>query len=129
VSSANRRSEEATCSSREQQPSGFGRYTNGDTLYSFQGFDSVERKESEFAGRSPIVTRAHVCMNQHAEIVQIQKVITIHTERHESKEAQEVQRDRTSVVHRRGHRRTGQYLCGRTASRWRHQVLEGGIDR
>jgi acyl dehydratase len=58
---------------------------DGDTLYSFQGFSDVELKESEFAGRSLIVTRSHVQMNQRAEIVQIQKVITIHTERHESK--------------------------------------------
>ena len=58
---------------------------DGDTLYSFQGFESVEAKESEFAGRSLIITRSQVQMNQRAEIVQIQRVITIHTERHESK--------------------------------------------
>lgn len=57
----------------------------GDTLYSFEGFHDVEIKESEFAGRSLIVTRIHVEFNQRAEIVQIQKVLTIHTERHESK--------------------------------------------
>lgn len=58
---------------------------DGDTLYSFQGFDNVELKESEFAGRSLIITRAHVYMNQRAEVVSLQKVITIHTERHEAK--------------------------------------------
>lgn len=58
---------------------------DGDILYSFQGFESVEEKESEFAGKSLIVTRSHVQMNQRAEVVQIQRVITIHTERHESK--------------------------------------------
>lgn len=58
---------------------------DGDAVYSFQGFDNVELKESEFAGRSLVVTRIHVQFNQRAEIVQIQRVITIHTERHESK--------------------------------------------
>jgi acyl dehydratase len=58
---------------------------DGDTLYSFQGFDKVEEKQSEFAGRSLIVTRIHVQFNQRAEVVQTQRVITIHTERHESK--------------------------------------------
>ncbi|GAC70346.1 FAS1-like dehydratase domain-containing protein [Gordonia soli] len=58
---------------------------DGDTIYSFEGFDDVELKESEFAGRSLVVTRIHVQFNQRAEVVQIQRVITIHTERHESK--------------------------------------------
>ncbi|PPJ25783.1 acyl dehydratase [Nocardia nova] len=64
---------------------------DGDTLYSFQGFSDVELKESEFAGRSLIVTRSHVQMNQRAEVVQVQKVITIHTERHESKKRKKYQ--------------------------------------
>ncbi|MDT2005507.1 acyl dehydratase [Rhodococcus opacus] len=58
---------------------------DGDAVYSFQGFDNVEIKESEFAGRSLVVTRIHVQFNQRAEIVSIQRVLTIHTERHESK--------------------------------------------
>lgn len=58
---------------------------DGDVLYSFQGFENVEEKQSEFAGRSLIVTRIHVQFNQRAEVVQTQRVITIHTERHESK--------------------------------------------
>ncbi|MEE2057187.1 FAS1-like dehydratase domain-containing protein [Rhodococcus artemisiae] len=58
---------------------------DGDTLFSFQGFEKVEEKQSEFAGRSLIVTRIHVQFNQRAEVVQTQRVITIHTERHESK--------------------------------------------
>jgi acyl dehydratase len=58
---------------------------DGDTIHSFQGFEKVELKESEFAGRSLIVTRIHVQFNQRAEVVQTQRVITIHTERHESK--------------------------------------------
>ena len=57
----------------------------GDTLYQFQGFEDVEVKESEFAGRSVIITRAHVRMNQRAEVVSVSRVIAIHTERHEAK--------------------------------------------
>ncbi|MGW0023220.1 FAS1-like dehydratase domain-containing protein [Rhodococcus sp. NPDC003383] len=58
---------------------------DGDTLYSFRGFENVELKESEFAGRSLIITTINVQFNQRAEVVQTQRVISIHTERHESK--------------------------------------------
>lgn len=58
---------------------------DGDTIYAFHGFEKVELKESEFAGRSLFVTRVHVQFNQRAEVVQAQRVLTIHTERHESK--------------------------------------------
>ncbi|WP_280484373.1 FAS1-like dehydratase domain-containing protein [Nocardia cyriacigeorgica] len=58
---------------------------DGDVLYSFRGIETVEEKTSEFAGRSVIVTHLHAQFNQRAEIVQTQRVITIHTERHESK--------------------------------------------
>ncbi|MGC5255694.1 FAS1-like dehydratase domain-containing protein [Gordonia sp. DT218] len=58
---------------------------DGDTIYAFHGFEKVELKESEFAGRSLFVTRIHVQFNQRAEVVQAQRVLTIHTERHESK--------------------------------------------
>lgn len=58
---------------------------DGDVLYSFRGTEKVELKESEFAGRSLIITGLNVQFNQRAEVVQTQRVITIHTERHESK--------------------------------------------
>jgi len=58
---------------------------DGDALYSFRGFENVELKESEFAGRSLIITTINVQFNQRAEVVQTQRVISIHTERHESK--------------------------------------------
>lgn len=64
---------------------------DGDILYSTQGFENVEVKESEFAGRSVIVTRLHIQFNQRAEVVQTQRVITIHTERHESKKRNKYQ--------------------------------------
>ncbi|MEU5841494.1 MaoC family dehydratase N-terminal domain-containing protein [Rhodococcus sp. NPDC047139] len=58
---------------------------DGDTLYAFHGTEKVEEKQSEFAGRSLIITGLQVQFNQRAEVVQTQRVITIHTERHESK--------------------------------------------
>ena len=58
---------------------------DGDTLYGFHGTEKVEEKQSEFAGRSLIITGLQVQFNQRAEVVQTQRVITIHTERHESK--------------------------------------------
>lgn len=52
-----------------------------DTLYSFEGIESVQVKKSEFAGRSVLITRRHVKMNQRAEIVAVMRVLAIHTER------------------------------------------------
>jgi acyl dehydratase len=56
-----------------------------DTLYTFQGFESVEEKTSEFAGKTVIVTRKHVRMNQNAEVVSVARVILIHAERQAAK--------------------------------------------
>lgn len=53
----------------------------GDTLYQFEGFESVEEKQSEFAGRSLIITRRHVRMNQDAQVVSVARMIAIHTDR------------------------------------------------
>ncbi|ALJ18882.1 FAS1-like dehydratase domain-containing protein [Microbacterium sp. No. 7] len=53
----------------------------GDRLFQFEGFEKVEVKESEFAGRSVIVTRRHVRMNQDADVVSVARMIAIHTER------------------------------------------------
>ncbi|UYP18830.1 MaoC family dehydratase N-terminal domain-containing protein [Rhodococcus sp. Z13] len=58
---------------------------DGDILYGFHGTEKVEEKQSEFAGRSLIITGLQVQFNQRAEVVQTQRVITIHTERHESR--------------------------------------------
>jgi acyl dehydratase len=57
----------------------------GDTLYQFEGYESVEVKNSEFAGTSVIITRRHVRMNQNAEIVSVARMIAIHAERNSSK--------------------------------------------
>jgi len=56
-----------------------------DTLYTFQGFESVEEKSSEFAGKTVIITRKHVRMNQDAEVVSVARVILIHAERKAAK--------------------------------------------
>jgi acyl dehydratase len=56
----------------------------GDTLYQFQGFENVDVKESEFAGRSVIITRTHVRMNQRVQVVSVSRVTVIYAERHEA---------------------------------------------
>jgi len=53
----------------------------GDTLHTLVGYESVEEKESEFAGRTVIIRRRHVRMNQDAEVVSVARVILIHAER------------------------------------------------
>lgn len=61
----------------------------GDSLYQFEGFDKVEVKESEFGGRSVIVTRRHVRMNQNAEVVSVARYNVIHIERAGAREKKE----------------------------------------
>ena len=58
----------------------------GDALYGFGGWESVEEKRSEFAGRSIIRVLRSVRVNQHAEVVAIQRTILIATERKKSRE-------------------------------------------
>jgi acyl dehydratase len=58
----------------------------GDTLYSFSGLESVEEKESEFAGRSVIRILRDVKMNQHAEVVGVYRTLVINTERKKARE-------------------------------------------
>ena len=58
----------------------------GDELYGFGGTESVEEKKSEFAGRSVISVRRGVRMNQRGEIVAINRMLAILTERKESRE-------------------------------------------
>ena len=53
----------------------------GDQVYSIGGYESVTEKKSAFAERSLIVTMAFVKMNQRAEVVAVQRVIGIYTER------------------------------------------------
>lgn len=58
----------------------------GDTLYSFSGLESVEVKQSEFAGRSVIRVLRDVKMNQRAEVVGVYRTLVIYTERKKAKE-------------------------------------------
>ncbi|MGV0836915.1 FAS1-like dehydratase domain-containing protein [Mycolicibacterium thermoresistibile] len=58
----------------------------GDELYGFGGLESIEEKTSEFAGRSVIRVRRVVRVNQHGEIVAIERIILIATERKKSRE-------------------------------------------
>ncbi|MET0198744.1 MAG: MaoC family dehydratase N-terminal domain-containing protein [Rhodococcus fascians] len=58
----------------------------GDELYSFGGTESVEEKKSEFAGRSVIRVHRTVRVDQHGEIVAINRMLAIMTERKESRE-------------------------------------------
>ena len=53
----------------------------GDELFSFGGIESTEVKKSEFADRSVIRVSRTVRMNQRAEVVQVNRVLMIHTER------------------------------------------------
>jgi acyl dehydratase len=58
----------------------------GDQLFGFGGLESIEEKKSEFAGRSIIRVSRQVRVNQRAEIVCINRVLTIATERKQSRE-------------------------------------------
>jgi len=53
----------------------------GDTIYSFNGDESVEVKQSEFAGRSVIAVRRDVKVNQRAEVVAVYRILRVLTER------------------------------------------------
>src|SRR5690606_6074518 len=58
----------------------------GDELYGFGGTESVEEKKSEFAGRSVIRIHRGVRINQRGEIVAINRMLAIMTERKASRE-------------------------------------------
>lgn len=58
----------------------------GDRLYSFSGLESVEAKDSEFAGRSVVQVSRQAIFNQRVEIVGVYRVLTILTARKESRD-------------------------------------------
>lgn len=58
----------------------------GDRLYAFKGEESLEVKESEFAGRSVIQVSRDVKFNQRAEVISIQRVLRVLTERKTARE-------------------------------------------
>ena len=53
----------------------------GDRLYSYNGEESIEVKDSEFAGRSVIQVRRDVKLNQHGEVVSVHRILSILSER------------------------------------------------
>lgn len=53
----------------------------GDRLYSFAGEESVEVKQSEFAGRSMIGVRRDVAVDQRGEVVGVYRILRVLTER------------------------------------------------
>jgi acyl dehydratase len=58
----------------------------GDRLYSFSGLESVETKDSEFAGRSVVQVSRNAIFNQRAEVVGVYRILTILTARKESRD-------------------------------------------
>lgn len=53
----------------------------GDTVYSFEGEESVEEKKSEFGGRTVHIIRQYVKFNQRGEIIGIYRALRIIAER------------------------------------------------
>lgn len=53
----------------------------GDTIYSFNGDETCEVKQSEFAGRSVITVRRDVKVNQRGEVVAVYRILRVLTER------------------------------------------------
>jgi acyl dehydratase len=58
----------------------------GDRLYSYNGEESLEVKQSEFAGRSVIQVRRDVKLNQRGEVVSVHRMLRVLTERKTAKE-------------------------------------------
>jgi acyl dehydratase len=58
----------------------------GDRLYSYNGEESLEVKESEFAGRSVIQVRRDVKLNQRGEVVSVHRILRVLTERKTAKD-------------------------------------------
>ena len=53
----------------------------GDTIYSFNGEESCQVKQSEFAGRSVINVRRDVKVNQRGDVVAVYRILRVLTER------------------------------------------------
>lgn len=58
----------------------------GDTIYSFEGEESVEEKNSEFGGRTVHIVRRYVKFNQRGEVVGIYRALRIIAERKSARE-------------------------------------------
>ncbi len=53
----------------------------GDTIYSYNGDETAEVKQSEFSGRSVISVRKDVKVNQRGEVVAVYRILRVLTER------------------------------------------------
>ncbi|MCK9543344.1 MAG: MaoC family dehydratase N-terminal domain-containing protein [Novosphingobium sp.] len=53
----------------------------GDTIYSYNGDETCEVKQSEFSGRSVITVRKDVKVNQRGEVVGVYRILRVLTER------------------------------------------------
>lgn len=58
----------------------------GDRLFSYNGEESLEVKQSEFAGRSVIQVRRDVKLNQRGEVVSVHRILRVLTERKTAKD-------------------------------------------
>jgi acyl dehydratase len=58
----------------------------GDRIFSFSGEESIDVKESEFAGRSVIQVRRDVAINQRGEVVGVYRILRVLTERKAARE-------------------------------------------
>ena len=58
----------------------------GDRLYAFSGSESVEVKQSEFAGRSVITVGRNVILDQHGAVVGVYRILGVSTERKAARE-------------------------------------------
>ncbi|MET0911469.1 MAG: MaoC family dehydratase N-terminal domain-containing protein [Ilumatobacteraceae bacterium] len=57
----------------------------GDRVYSFRGEDSLDTKQSEFAGRSVIQISRDVAINQFGEVLGVYRILRVLTERKQSR--------------------------------------------
>jgi len=58
----------------------------GDRVYSFRGEESVDEKQSDFAGRSVIQVSRDVAINQFGEVLGVYRILRVLTERSKSRE-------------------------------------------
>jgi acyl dehydratase len=58
----------------------------GDRIFSFAGEESIDVKQSEFAGRSVIQIRRDVAINQRGEVVGVYRILRVLTERKTARE-------------------------------------------
>ncbi|MGH7898537.1 MAG: FAS1-like dehydratase domain-containing protein, partial [Candidatus Binatia bacterium] len=58
----------------------------GDRIFSFDGEETLEVKQSEFAGRSVIQIRRDVALNQRGEVVGVYRILRVLTERKTARE-------------------------------------------